>query len=171
MHDAASSQLHTGDIASAQRIRALLIICVCIVFSMSTWFSTAAVVPQLRVVWQISDGVASWLTITVQLGFVSGALIVAITGLADRFPPWILIATSAAGAARTNLCLLWADSAEGAMGLRFLTGMLMAGIYPPALKLVATWYLQGRGLALGLTILRRPSGRTQFQRVAPSADS
>lgn len=152
MHDVAISQSHIGDVSSARRIQTLSIICVCIVLSMSTWFSTAAVVPQLRVVWQISDGMASWLTIAVQLGFVLGALIVAITGLADRYPPWVLMAISAAGASFANLCLLWVGRADGAIGLRFLTGILMAGIYPPALKLVASWYLRGRGLALGVTI-------------------
>lgn len=152
MHDAAISQSRTHDVSSMRRVQTLLIICVCIVLSMSTWFSTAAVVPQLRVVWQISDSMASWLTITVQLGFVLGALVMAITGLADRYPPPVLMAISATGAAFTNLCLLWAGGAEGAIGLRFLTGIFMAGIYPPSLKLVASWYLKGRGLALGVTI-------------------
>ena len=152
MHDAAISQSRTHDVSSMRRVQTLLIICVCIVLSMSTWFSTAAVVPQLRVVWQISDSMASWLTITVQLGFVLGALMMAITGLADRYPPPVLMAISATGAAFTNLCLLWAGGAEGAIGLRFLTGIFMAGIYPPALKLVASWYLKGRGFALGVTI-------------------
>lgn len=152
MHDAVIVQACDDDVSSARRIQALQIICVCIVLAMSTWFSTAAVVPQLRVVWKISDGMASWLSIAVQIGFVSGALIVAITGLADRYSPRLLMTVSAAGAALANLCLLWVGSAEGAMGLRFLTGMLMAGIYPPALKLVASWYLKGRGVALGATI-------------------
>lgn len=152
VHDATISQFRADDVSSMRRVQALLTICVCIVLSMSTWFSTAAVVPQLRVIWQISDSMASWLTITVQLGFVSGALIMAITGLADRYPPPVLMAISAAGAAFTNLCLLWVGGAEGAIGFRFLTGILMAGIYPPSLKLVASWYLKGRGLALGVTI-------------------
>ncbi|NGQ92681.1 MFS transporter, partial [Rhodobacter sp. HX-7-19] len=41
---------------------------------------------------------------------------------------------------------------EGAIALRFLTGMALAGVYPPALKLMATWFVQGRGLALGFLI-------------------
>lgn len=151
-HDAAIFRSRIDDVSSARRVKTLLIICVCVVLSMSTWFSTAAVIPQLRVAWQISDGMASWLTIAVQLGFVSGALIVAITGLADRYPPRALMAVSAAGASLANLCLLWIGSAESAVGLRFLTGLLMAGIYPPALKSVASWFLTGRGLALGATI-------------------
>jgi MFS family permease len=134
------------------RIGILLTICICVVLSMSTWFSTAAVVPQLRVEWQISDTSAAWLTIAVQLGFVCGAMIVAATGLADLVTPRRLMATAAVGAAIANLGLVWVSGAGSAIGLRFLTGLFMAGIYPPALKLVATWYLAGRGVALGAVI-------------------
>lgn len=138
--------------ADRARIGALLTICICVVLSMSTWFSTAAVVPQLRVEWQISDASAAWLTVAVQLGFVCGAMIVATTGLADLVTPRRLMATAAVGAAIANLGLVWVSGAGSAIGLRFFTGLFMAGIYPPALKLVATWYLTGRGVALGAVI-------------------
>ncbi|WP_159997528.1 MFS transporter, partial [Roseomonas sp. 18066] len=48
--------------------------------------------------------------------------------------------------------LLWAPGPGVALGLRVATGVLMAGIYPPALKLVATWFRRGRGVALGSVI-------------------
>jgi MFS family permease len=34
--------------------------------------------------------------------------------------------------------------------LRFATGFFLAGVYPPAFKLMATWFRKGRGTALGI---------------------
>src|SRR6185436_2558050 len=39
-----------------------------------------------------------------------------------------------------------------AVVLRFLTGMFLAGVYPPAMKILATWFRHGRGLALGVLV-------------------
>ena len=36
--------------------------------------------------------------------------------------------------------------------LRMATGVFLAGVYPPAMKLVANWFVRGRGLALGVLI-------------------
>src|SRR5215207_848340 len=55
------------------RWRALTLLAITLVLSMSPWFSASAVVPQLRAEWDLSDGAAAWLTIAVQLGFVRGA--------------------------------------------------------------------------------------------------
>jgi MFS family permease len=141
-----------GEHAERNRFAMLSIICVCVVLLMSTWFSTAAVVPQLRGEWQISDSSSAWLAIAVQLGFVAGALLIASTGLADLISPRRLIASAAIGAATANIALIWTSNVGSAIGFRLLTGVFMAGIYPPALKLVATWYLKGRGVALGAVI-------------------
>ncbi|MFC7608008.1 MFS transporter [Teichococcus aestuarii] len=108
--------------------------------------------PQLRALWAVSEAVAGWLTIAVQLGFVLGALGAALTGLPDRLPPRTLMAASALGAALANLALLAAPGPGSAIALRVATGVLMAGLYPPALKLVATWFRSGRGVALGSVI-------------------
>lgn len=132
--------------------RMVVTICLCVVLSMSTWFSTAAVVPQLRTQWEISDVAAAWLTIAVQLGFVVGALISVFGRLADRFSSHEFIVLSAAGAAIANLGLIWVGGVEQAVILRFVTGIFMAGIYPPALKLVATWSFRNRGIVFGAVI-------------------
>lgn len=136
----------------AGRTGVLLALCGCVVLSMTTWFSAAAVLPQLRALWSVSEAAAGWLTIAVQLGFVLGALGAALTGLPDRVPPRRLMAGAAFGAALANLALLAAPGPGSAIGLRVATGVLMAGIYPPALKLVATWFRSGRGVALGSVI-------------------
>jgi hypothetical protein len=51
---------------------------------MSTWFSAAAVLPQLRAEWDLSSGEGAWLTIAVQLGFVAGAVAAAVLNISQR---------------------------------------------------------------------------------------
>ena len=132
--------------------RALASLAAAIVLSMTTWFSATAVVPQLRVEWTLSDATAAWLTIAVQVGFVTGALISSFANLPDVLPPRVLIAVSAALAAVANLFVIATGSAAAAIPLRFLTGAFLAGVYPPAVKLLSTWFRAGRGTALGLLI-------------------
>jgi MFS family permease len=59
---------------------------------------------------------------------------------------------SSFGAAAVNLLLLAADGPALAVPMRFLTGAFLAGLYPPALKLMATWFTKGRGTALGVMV-------------------
>ncbi len=121
-------------------------------FAMTTWFSTSAVLPTLRDRWELSTNQASVLIIVLQLGFVVGAVGSAIVGIADRVPPRTLIAAAAALAAAVNALIVVVDSYGPAVVFRFLTGAFLAGVYPPALKLVATWYRTGRGMAMGTMI-------------------
>ena len=44
--------------------------------AMGPWFAASAVLPQLRAEWTLDSGLASWLTMSVQLGFVAGMLTV-----------------------------------------------------------------------------------------------
>ncbi len=122
------------------------------VLAMATWFSASAVLPQLRSEWDLSSTAGSWLTIAVQLGFVVGALTSAALNLADLVSPRRLILIGALGAAGANLLLLAATGPAGAIPLRFLTGVFLAGVYPPALKSMATWFRRGRGTALGVLV-------------------
>lgn len=119
---------------------------------MTTWFSATAVVPQLRDLWGLSDTAAAWLTIAVQLGFVAGALGSSVTSIADVFSPRTVILAGAAGAAGANALLVVADGPAAGIPLRFATGFFLAGVYPPALKLMATWFRAGRGTALGVVV-------------------
>ncbi len=73
--------------------------------AMSVWFSASAVVPQLTSEWGLSGAQQSWLTMSVQVGFVTGALLSAILNLADRLPAQRLFATSAVMAAAANAAI------------------------------------------------------------------
>jgi MFS family permease len=132
--------------------RALGLLAVALVLSMSTWFSASAVLPQLRAEWSIGNTAAAWLTIAVQLGFVAGALLSSLANLADVHSARYVIVGGSLGAAAANLGLLAADGPESAIPLRFLTGFCLAGVYPPALKLMSTWFVRGRGTALGILV-------------------
>ena len=134
------------------RWSALVRLAVGMVLAMTTWFSASAVLPQLRVEWDLSTTAGSWLTIAVQLGFVVGALSSAVLNLADLVPPRRLMLYGALGAATANLLLLFVDGPVLAIPLRFLTGAFLAGVYPPGLKSMATWFRRGRGTALGVMV-------------------
>jgi MFS family permease len=130
----------------------LALICVGVVGCMTTWFSATAITPELIGVWRLSAGQVVWLTNAVQLGFVTGALLSSLVSLPDLVPFRRLMGASALVAAGANLCLLWAPSVGWLLVVRFVTGVALAGIYPPALKLASTWFVRGRGTALGLVI-------------------
>jgi MFS family permease len=124
--------------------------------AMSVWFSASAVVPQLTAEWRLTGALQSWLTTSVQLGFVAGALVSALLTLSDRLPAQRLLAVSAVAAAAFNAAIPLLDFGAGGPGpalvFRFLTGFALAGVYPPGMKLVASWCREDRGLGIGLLV-------------------
>lgn len=132
--------------------RSLLLLAATLLLLKSTWFSATAVIPQVRQEWRLAPDVVSWLTIAVQWGFVAGALLSAVFVISDVLAPTRLIFLSSLGAATANLLLLVADGATLGLLTRFATGFFIAGVYPPALKLISTWYRHGRGAAMGLLV-------------------
>ena len=120
---------------------------------MSLWFSGSAVVPALTREWHLNESASTWLTLSVQLGFVAGTLLSALLNLPDIISPRHLFTlTALAGAIVNSAFGLFAKHVEFAIVLRLLTGMFLAGVYPPAMKILATWFRQGRGLALGVLV-------------------
>lgn len=117
---------------------------------MSTWFSASAVIPQLEDAWGLTSTTKAWLTIAVQVGFVAGALASASLNLSDRFPNRAVILAGATGAAVANLIVAFADGPGLGIPMRFGTGFFIAAVYPPAFRLIATWFKEARGLALGV---------------------
>src|SRR5947207_7325290 len=87
------------------RWRALALLSFAELLGMSLWFSASAVVPALRVEWHLSEAAASWLTISVQLGFVAGTLLSAFLNLPDIFSTRRLFALCALAGAITNASL------------------------------------------------------------------
>ncbi len=137
----------------SERWRALALLAVAELFGMSLWFGVSAVVPLLRAEWQLSEASADWLTLAVQLGFVAGTLVSSLLNLPDIMSARKLVAVAALCGALTNaLFALLAHDAGMGITLRFLTGLFLAGVYPPGMKIMATWFRRGRGLALGFLV-------------------
>jgi MFS family permease len=119
---------------------------------MSLWFTASAASPLLRESWGLSPTQEVWLTNGVQLGFVVGTAASALLNLADVVRARTLFALSALAAALINASLLVAPGFGAGLVLRFLTGVFLAGVYPPAMKMAATWFRDGRGLAIGTIV-------------------
>jgi MFS family permease len=135
------------------RTRALLLVGIAELLGMSLWFTASAVAPRIATEWKLSAGMTSWLTLAVQLGFVAGTLISAMANLPDVMSVRRLFAVSALAGAITNALFAWlAHDAIMAIALRFMTGVFLAGVYPPGMKIIATWFREGRGFALGVLV-------------------
>ncbi|MCP4579335.1 MAG: MFS transporter [Deltaproteobacteria bacterium] len=129
----------------------LLVMAEVLIFGL--WFSASAILPQLTEEWQLSGAEQSWMTMSVQIGFVLGALMIALLNLADRIASSRLIAVCALGGAVANAGIAFLDYSPFLVFLlRFATGMGLAGTYPPGMKLAATWCKEDRGLGIGLLV-------------------
>lgn len=142
-----------GDPDPREKWRNLLLLGLVQLLAISLWLSLSAVIPQVAAEWGLTGAQESWLTMAVQLGFVVGALASALLNLADRVSARGLLAASALlGAIANGAIPLWNPGLPATLALRFLTGVTLAGVYPPAMKLVATWTRKDRGLGIGLLI-------------------
>ncbi|MEU0510747.1 MFS transporter [Amycolatopsis sp. NPDC006125] len=121
------------------------------VLAMSLWFSASTVVPALRAEWGLSRQAGILLTITVQLGFATGAVVSAAVNLADRARPQVLLAAGSALGAAATFAFPSAGPAAAAP-LRFLTGFALAAVYPVGMKIVVSWFPRQRGTALGVLV-------------------
>ena len=123
------------------------------VLSLTVWFSTNAIAPALESEKGFSTGDIAWLTIAVQVGFVVGTLIIALTNVADVFNTRKVFAVSALLAGLTNAALVFMPGGFAtALVLRTLSGVFLGGVYPPGMKIISGWFLSGRGIAIGVMI-------------------
>jgi MFS family permease len=130
----------------------LALLAVAELLGMSLWFAGSAVAPQLRARWALSGSEVGWLTTAVQLGFVTGTALSALLNLADLVPARVLFATAALLGATANAWLAFAHGLPDAFASRFAAGLCLAGVYPPAMKMAATWFRARRGLAVGTVV-------------------
>jgi MFS family permease len=135
-----------------RRWRMLTLIALAELLGMSVWFAANAVAPQLAARWSLSPAEAGWLSTIVQLGFVVGTALAALLNLADVMPARSYFSASAVLAAAANVALLAAPGYRTALLSRALTGVFLAGVYPPAMKMAATWFRARRGLAIGVVV-------------------
>lgn len=135
------------------RWRALALLGLAELLGMSLWFAGNAIAPQLQERWALTASQVGWLSTAVQLGFVAGTAVIAVLNLADIVASRTLFAASAVlGAAVNALLLVPGTEFEAAMASRFACGFCLAGVYPPAMKMIATWFKARRGLAVGTVV-------------------
>jgi MFS family permease len=124
-----------------------------VLLASAPWFSGAAVASSLVDEWSLSGLDLALLTVAVQLGFVAGALTVALTGAADVLPARVLIGIGGAIAAAANLGFaLLATDLGTALPWRALTGFGVAAVYPVAIRHLSGWFKSERGLAVGVLV-------------------
>lgn len=125
------------------------VIVVAQLFGTSLWFSANAASDDLARAWGTTASDIGWLTNAVQLGFISGTLGFAVSGLADRYPASRIFAVCAvAGAACNAGFALLAQGLHSALAFRFAVGLSLAGVYPLGMKLVVSWAPARAGHAL-----------------------
>lgn len=122
------------------------------VLANASWFSATAVLPSLRSAWNLTAADGAWLVVAVQVGFVVGSVGAAVLNLPDRLEPRRLIAAAAVVAGTANAGLVFCHGLAAAVPIRFLVGVALAGVYAPAVRLVATYFERGRGMATGVVV-------------------
>ena len=130
----------------------LLLVALAEVLGMTLWFSATAAAPAIVGEFGMQAGGLAWLTMAVQAGFVAGTLLTAVTNLADAVNSRHLFATGCVAGAVVNAGIAFAPSAAVVIVLRFCTGVALAWVYPPGMKIVAGWFRERRGTALGIVV-------------------
>ncbi|HHS82020.1 MAG TPA: MFS transporter, partial [Devosia sp.] len=120
---------------------------------MSLWFVSAAMLLYMVREVGMSPLRQAALSSGVQGGFVIGAVLSALFGLADRFDPRRLFAFSAVSAGLINLSLVSVvPGSAPAIAARVLTGLLLAGVYPLGMKIAVGWGDRDRGFLVGALV-------------------
>jgi len=154
------------------RWRMLALLAVAQLLGMSLWFAGSAVGPQLQTEFALSGSEVAALTTAVQLGFVLGTALSALLNLADVVPARLLFACAATLGAIANAPMAMDLAYPGILASRFFAGVCLAGVYPPAMKMAATWFRERRGLAVGTVVGALTIGKAgpYLIHAIPSAD-
>ena len=119
----------------------------------SLWFASNGVMTDLVTSFNLSDIALGYLTSAVQFGFIMGTLIFALLTIADRFSPSKVFFFCAILGAFFNLRLIFENQTFLTLiGMRFLTGFFLAGIYPVGMKIATDYYNKGLGKSLGYLV-------------------
>ena len=132
--------------------RMLALVAVGTFLGLTLWFSATVAAPSITSELKLDDATTAWLTIAVQGGFVAGTLISALLNLADVFNARRLFAAGCVAGAIANATIAYSSGAAAIIALRFVTGMALACVYPPAMKIIAGWFRERRGTALGVVV-------------------
>ena len=122
-------------------------------FCTSVWFAGNAVLSDLVTENGLSENFLLYLISSVQIGFILGTLIFAISGITDRYSPSLIFFLSSVAAAAANLLLSANHIGSNEMLIsRFFTGFFLSGIYPVGMKIAADHFENGLGKSLGFLV-------------------
>ena len=119
---------------------------------LTLWFSATAAAPRIAAELHLGESATAWLTIGVQGGFVAGTLLSAILNLADVLNARRVFMFGCVAGALANAAIAFSSDASTIIALRFATGVALACVYPPGMKIVAGWFRERRGTALGVVV-------------------
>jgi MFS family permease len=109
--------------------------------------------PELIAAYDLPGTATSYLTSSVQLGFIIGTLVFALLCLVDRHSPSRVFLGCAVLGAAFNICMIYGGNTyTSLLAWRFLTGLCLAGIYPVGMKIAADYYSSGLGRSLGYLV-------------------
>ena len=130
----------------------MVLISTSVLLSMSSWLASSVVLEHLAAKYSVSLSTAALLTAAVQAGFMLCALGQTLTMLPDRVSCQLLMGAGALSAAAVNVALFYAPTFYTALLCRLLTGACMALVYPPSTKVLSTWFVTQRGLAMSFLV-------------------
>ena len=148
--ESSTASQSTRENASATSV--VLMISFAVLLASSTWFSGTAVTPTLVTEWGIQTKQATWLTSSVQLGFVVGTFVYAALNLPDVFNARLVFCASTIIGALLNVGFALSNDVVSASVLRFFNGIVLAGVYPVGMKIVTSHARQGLGWFLSLMV-------------------
>ena len=119
----------------------------------SLWFAGNAVLPDIIKNFPTETNLLANLTSMVQFGFISGTLVFAIFAISDIFSPSKVFFFCGIAAALFNLGIcLPLTNVHLLLLFRFLTGFMLAGIYPVGMKIASDYFKEGLGKSLGFLV-------------------
>ena len=140
------------DLRRAMAVLMLALVSLAELLGMTMWFSATAVTPAIVGAFGLTAASSAWLTMAVQAGFVAGTLASSLVGLPDAINPRRLFALGCVTGAVANAGVTLAGGAAAIVACRFVTGVALAWVYPPGLKIAAGWTRHRRGTALGVVV-------------------
>ena len=119
----------------------------------SLWFAGNAVLADITGNFPQEMNLLANLTSMVQLGFIGGTLVFAFFALSDIFSPSKVFFVCGIAAALFNLGIcLDVKEVNVLLLFRFLTGFMLAGIYPVGMKIASDYFKDGLGKSLGFLV-------------------
>ena len=130
----------------------ILILSISLLLLFTVWFSANAIVRQLEVLWALETSDLAILSMILIFGFVTGGVVFGVFNLSDIMKTEYFYSLSGLLAAITNLIAVFMPRFQLFLLFRFFTGFFIAGVYPTAMKLMASWFKENRGFSIGILL-------------------